>query len=35
MDFILQRWHLYFVIFSGWVNRQQQELIEYFRTGNQ
>jgi hypothetical protein len=35
MDFILQPWQLYFVILAGWMNRQQQEVIEYFRTENQ
>jgi transposase InsO family protein len=35
MDFIFQPWQLYFVILAGWVNRQQQEVIEYLRTENQ
>lgn len=35
MDFILRPWQLYFVIFAGWINRQQQEVIEYLRTENQ
>ena len=35
MDFILQPWQLYVVILAGWMNRQQQELIEYLRTENQ
>ncbi len=35
MDFILQPWQLYFVILAGWMNRQQQEVIEYLRTENQ
>ena len=35
MAFILQPWQLYFVILAGWINRQQQEVIEYLRTENQ
>ena len=29
MSFILQPWQLLFLILAGWVNRQQQEIIEY------
>ena len=29
------RWQLDMVILSGWMNRQQQEVIEYLRTENQ
>ena len=35
MDFTLQPWQLYVVILAGWINRQQQEVIEYLRTENQ
>ncbi|WP_154931626.1 helix-turn-helix domain-containing protein [Gimesia maris] len=35
MTFILQPWQLFFIIIAGWVNRQQQEVIEYLRTENQ
>ena len=35
MDFILQPWQLYLVILAGWINRQQQQVIEYLRTENQ
>ena len=35
MTFILQPWQLYFLILAGWINRQQQEVIEYLRTENQ
>ena len=35
MNFILQPWQLFFLILAGWVNRQQQEVIEYLRTENQ
>ena len=35
MDFVLQPWQLYVVILAGWVNRQQQQVIEYLRTENQ
>ena len=35
MCFILQPWQLYLVILAGWINREQQEVIEYLRTENQ
>src|SRR6516162_11662262 len=35
MNFVLQPWQLLFLILAGWVNRQQQEVIEYLRTENQ
>lgn len=35
MDFVLQPWQLYLVILAGWMNRQQQVVIEYLRTENQ
>src|SRR5262249_42859538 len=35
MNFILQPWHLIHLILAGWVNEQQQEVIEYLRTENQ
>jgi hypothetical protein len=35
MSFILQPWQLLFVVLSGWVNEQQQQVIEYLRTENQ
>ena len=35
MDFFLQPWQFYLVILAGWLNRQQQEVIEYLRTENQ
>jgi len=35
MDSVLQPWQLYFVILAGWVNRQQQQVINYLRTENQ
>jgi putative transposase len=35
MRFILQLWQLFLVILAGWINRQQQEVIEYLRTENQ
>ena len=34
MSFILQPWQLYLSIIAGWINRQQQEVIEYLRTEN-
>jgi len=35
MIFALQPWQLYLVILAGWVNRQQQFVIDYLRTENQ
>ena len=35
MSFILQPWQLFFMILAGWVNRQQQETIDYLRTESQ
>ena len=32
--FILQPWQLFVLILASWVNRQQQEAIEYLRTEN-
>ena len=29
MNFILRPWQLFFLILSGWVNRQQQQIIEF------
>jgi hypothetical protein len=29
MNFMLQPWQLLLFVFAGWVNRQQQEVIEY------
>jgi hypothetical protein len=29
MKLILKPWQLFFLILSGWVNRQQQEIIEF------
>ena len=34
MSFILQPWQLYLVILAGWINREQQQVIEYLRTEN-
>jgi len=34
MSFVLQPWQLYFVILAGWINRQQQQAIEYLLTEN-
>lgn len=34
MEFILQPWQLYLVNLAGWMNRQQQEAIDYLRTEN-
>ena len=35
MQFVLQPWQLYFLILAGWVNRQQQEVINHLRVENQ
>ena len=34
MKFVLQPWQLMRVILGSWVNRQQQEVIEYLRNEN-
>jgi len=34
MNVILQPWQLLLLILAGWINRQQQETIEYLRTEN-
>ena len=34
MKFILQPWQLMLIILASWVNREQQEVIEYLRTEN-
>ncbi len=35
MSFVLHPWQLLLIGLAGWVNRQQQEVIEYLRTENQ
>jgi hypothetical protein len=35
MPFVLQPWQLYFLILAGWVNRQQQEVINHLLIENQ
>jgi transposase InsO family protein len=35
MSFLLQPWQLLILILAAWINRQQQEAIEYLRTENQ
>ena len=34
MKFVLQPWQLMLIILAGWINRQQQEVIEYLHTEN-
>ena len=34
MKFALQPWQLMLIMLAGWINRQQQEGIEYLRTEN-
>lgn len=35
MAFRFRPWRLYFSLIAGWVNRQQQKLVEYLQTENQ
>src|SRR5262249_2061856 len=35
LTFILQPWQLLLLIVAGWINRQQQQIIDYLRTENQ
>jgi hypothetical protein len=35
LNFLLQPWQLLLVILAGWVNQQQQQVIDYLRTENQ
>jgi putative transposase len=35
MNFVVQPWQLLLTILAGWVNQQQQQVIEYLRTENQ
>ena len=35
MKSVLQPWHLLLFILAGWVNRHQQDVVEYLRTENQ
>jgi hypothetical protein len=35
VPFVLQPWHLLRVIRASWINRQQQQVIDYLRTENQ
>lgn len=34
MSFILQPWQLMLVVLAGWINEQQQQVIEYLQTEN-
>ena len=34
MNLVLQPWHLMVMLLAGWINRQQQEFIEYLLTEN-
>jgi transposase InsO family protein len=34
MNFVLEPWQFLFLILAGWVNRQQQQVIDYLRTEN-
>jgi magnesium transporter len=35
MNFVFQPWQLLVLILAGWINREQQQVIEYLRTENQ
>ena len=35
MNFVLQPWQLLLLILAGWINRHQQDAIEYLLTENQ
>jgi hypothetical protein len=35
LTFVLQPWQLLLLIVAGWINRQQQQVIDYLRTENQ
>ena len=34
MSFIIRPWHIFLLGLSGWINRQQQHMIEYLVTEN-
>lgn len=34
MNLVLTSWYLLVAVLAGWINRQQQEAIEYLRTEN-
>ena len=34
MNSILQPWQLLLIVLASWVNREQQEMIEYLQTEN-
>jgi transposase len=35
VNFVVQPWQLLLIVLAGWMNRQQQEVIDYLRTENQ
>ncbi|UCF06853.1 MAG: hypothetical protein JSV33_07470 [bacterium] len=35
MSFIIRPWHVFLLAIAGWVNRNQQYMIEYLITENQ
>src|SRR5688572_15825190 len=35
MSFVLRPWHLLSIAFAGWINQDQQQVIEYLRAENQ
>jgi putative transposase len=35
MSFIIRPWHIFLLVLAGWINRNQQHMIEYLITENQ
>ena len=35
MNFVLKPWQLLLLILAGWINRKQQNVIEYLKTENE
>ena len=35
MNFVLQPWQLLLLILAGWINRKQQDVIDYLKTENE
>jgi len=35
MNFVLQPWQLLLLILAGWINRKQQNVIDYLKTENE
>jgi hypothetical protein len=35
MPFLLRPWHILLISLAGWINRRQQETVEYLQAENQ